>query len=285
MVQFTDNYPQRSDIMFISWSNFGSKIKFRCGFNCNNTIYNFRSHIHQFTEIVYCKEGSLELTVNGKTETMRPGDMAIIPPYQVHSFHTPKYVIRWICVFSDHFIPKFVTLEQFVSTPKSYVFHPDDSLISFLSDKLPNKRERPIQPSDEEIRVMHLITAAIYEDYLRKTELISTPKENALANILLYIRQHFKEEVTLSSIGTSLGYSPKYVSNCISRIQNYTLPMLVNSLRVDVAKELLVDTDMKVIDIGKECGYNNEKSFYRAFRAITSTTPKDYRLQKRTKNI
>ena len=57
--------------------------------------------------------------------------------------------------------------------------------------------------------------------------------------------------------------------------------MLVNSLRVDVAKELLVDTDMKIIDIGKECGYNNEKSFYRAFRSITDTTPREYRLQRK----
>ena len=271
--------------MFISWSNFGSEIKFRCGFNKRHTVYDFRSHIHQFAEIVYCKEGSLELTVNGKTETMRPGDMAIIPPYQVHSFHTPEYVIRWICVFSDHFIPSFVSLDEFVSTPKQYVFHPDESLLSFISDKLPNTNEHPIKPSGEELRTMHLITTAIYEDYLRKAELTSTPKENALANILLYIRQHFKEEVTLSSIGASLGYSPKYVSNCISRIQNYSLPMLVNSLRIDKAKELLVDTDMKIIDIGKECGYNNEKSFYRAFRAITSTTPKDYRIQKRPKTI
>ena len=265
--------------MFISWSNFGSKIKFRCGFNRLITVYDFPSHIHQFAEIVYCKKGSLELTVNGKTETMVAGDMAIIPPYQEHSYHTPEYVIRWICVFSDHFIPSFVSLDKFVSTPKNYVFKPDKKLISFISDKLPNTHERPVSPTEEELRIMHIITNCIYEDYLRKVELIHTPKENTLSNILLYIRQHFKEQITLNSIASALGYSPKYISNCISKIQNYTFPLLINSLRVDHAKDLLINTDMKIIDIGSECGYNNEKSFYRAFRSITNTTPRNYRIK------
>ena len=268
--------------MHISTVNFGSKTSFRCGFNKRITLYEFHEHLHQFAEIVYCKEGSLELTVDGKTETMNRGDMAIIPPYKVHSYHTPEFVIRWICVFSDVFIPSFVSIEEFISTPKKYVFRPDDSLIAFLEDKLPDNREKMVPATPEQLRVMHLITASIYEDYLRKTELILSPKENALSNILLYIRAHYKENITLNKIGNALGYSPKYVSNCISGIKNYNLPLLVNSLRIDDAKDLLINSDMKIIDIGAECGYNNEKSFYRAFKSIANTTPKEYRLKRKS---
>ena len=267
--------------MKIVQGNFGSRIVFRCGFNKNITRYEYPDHIHQFAEIVYCKEGSLELTVDGKTEIMKAGDMAIIPPYCVHSYHTPEYVIRWIGVFSDHFIPPFVTLDEFLSTPHNHVFRPDDKLIEFLSDKFPHNKEKEVQSSNDELRTMHLVTSVIYEDYLRKAKLRKTSKSTALSNILLYIRKHFKEELTLSSIGTSLGYSPKYVSNCISQIKGYTLPLIINSHRVDYAKELLKNTDTKIIDISAECGYKSEKSFYNAFRSITNTTPKEYRIQKK----
>ena len=267
--------------MKIARGNFGSRIVFRCGFNKNITRYEYPMHIHQFAEIAYCKEGSLELTVDGKTEVMTAGDMAIIPPYCVHSYHTPEYVIRWIGVFSDNFIPPFVTLDEFLSTPKNHVFRADDKLIEFLTGKFPQNKEKEVRASNEELRTMHLVISAIYEDYLRKAELEATPKKNALSNILLYIRQHFKEDITLRSIGAALGYSPKYVSNCISEIKGYTLPLLVNSLRIDYAKALLIKTDAKIIDIGSECGYKSEKSFYNAFRSITNTTPRDYRIQKR----
>ena len=265
--------------MRIFVANFGSKITFRCGFNKNK--YNMAEHIHQFAEIAYCTEGSLEIIVDGKSETMNSGDMAIIPPYKVHSYSTRDYVKRWICVFSDNFIPNFVTDDMFLATPEKYVFRPDQKLIDFLKDKLPDNKESSTPPTSDEIASRCLIIACIYEDYLRKAKLTYSQNDNTLSAILIYIRKHFRENITLSSIGNALGYSPKYISNCISKIKNYTFPLLINSLRIDYAKELLINTDTKIIDIGAECGYKNEKTFYRAFRSITNTTPKDYRLQKK----
>ena len=39
---------------------------------------------------------------------------------------------------------------------------------------------------------------------------------------------------------------------------------------------------MNVIDIALECGYENERSFYRAFLRVTGMTPGEYRKSKRT---
>ena len=106
--------------MRIFYGNFGSKILFRCGFVKGK--YDFPEHLHQFAEICYCRSGSLEITVDGQIETMTEGDMAIIPPYRVHSYYTPDTVERWICVFSDNFIPSFINTYQFIATPKKICF-------------------------------------------------------------------------------------------------------------------------------------------------------------------
>ena len=121
--------------MRIFYGNFGSETLFRCGFVKGK--YDFPQHIHQFAEICYRKSGSLELTIDGETEVMEKGDMAIIPPYRVQVYYTPKTVERWICVFSDNFIPSFVGLDKFVASPKKHVFHPDSELILFLENKPP----------------------------------------------------------------------------------------------------------------------------------------------------
>ena len=265
--------------MRIFSTNFGSKILARCGFV--EGVYNMEEHMHQFAEIVYCAEGSMELTVEGKREVMKAGNLAIIAPFRTHSFYTPKYVKRWICVFSDNFIHSSVTKEEFFASSESCVFEPDKSLMPFLCDRLPNNNEQIVEINKNDERLISLIVTAIYEDYLRKVKLIPSDNNNAISKILLYTSEHFKENLTLSSIGAALGYSPKYVSNCIAKIKNFNLPRLVNSFRTDYAKSLLINTDTNVIDIGLACGYKSEKSFHRAFRNISNTTPAEYRRQKR----
>ena len=41
------------------------------------------SHLHE--QVAQVLKGSFELTVNGETEILQPGIIAVIPPYAVHS--------------------------------------------------------------------------------------------------------------------------------------------------------------------------------------------------------
>ena len=269
--------------MIIHHSNFGSKTAARYGYISGK--YNYYEHIHQYCEIVFCEEGSMELTVDDKKLTMQAGDFAVISPFRIHSFHTPEYVRRWICVFSDDLIPSFVTEDEIISTSDNCVFHADEKTIAFLKDTFPDNNEELVEMSIKELRTICIIISCVFEEYLRKVKTEPVHQNKALLKILLYIRQHYQENLTLSSIGKAIGYNPKYVSNCISNIKNYNLPLLLNSLRIDHAKNLLIKTDSKIIDVAAMCGYKNEKSFYNAFRSITNTTPKEYRIQKKQKII
>jgi len=80
--------------MQIHYSSFGSKTQARYGFL--NGRYNYPEHIHQYCEIVFCEEGSMQVTVDDKRLTMNAGDFAVISPFSIHGFYTPEYVRRWI---------------------------------------------------------------------------------------------------------------------------------------------------------------------------------------------
>ena len=137
--------------------------------------------------------------------------------------------------------------------------------------------------SEENIRSFKALIFAIYEEYLRKVKRATKKKyHNALSQILFYISEHYTENISLSSIGAALNYSPKYISLCLAEIDEMNLNYLVNSFRADYAKSLLINTGHKMIDIALECGYSNERSFYRAFANVTGMTPGQYRKHKRT---
>ena len=267
--------------MQVHFKNFGSKTALRCGFNSGQ--YNFPSHIHQFPEIVYVSEGELEVTVDGVTEIMRAGDFAIIPPFRVHSFFTPEFVTRWICVFSADFISSFISRDEIFGNGKSCIFHASEGLKSFANEYMMETNELFFELNEEIIRTYKSLIFAIYAEYLNKVPRAEKRKyHQALSAILFYISEHYTEDISLHSIGAALNYSAKYVSLCLSEVDEMNLNQLVNSFRADLAKTLLSTTKSKMIDIALECGYANERSFYRAFSRVTGMTPGEYRKSKRT---
>ena len=62
--------------------------------------------------------------------------------------------------------------------------------------------------------------------------------------------------------------------------KQYTGSNFVNFLkdiRMKKAKELLAETDMKIIEISQQVGYDNEKHFMKLFKATCGVSPSEYR--------
>ena len=221
--------------MQVHHKNFGSKTSLRCGFLSGQ--YNYPEHIHQFPEIIYVTDGEMTITVDGKTEAMKKGDIAVVAPFRTHSFATENYVERWVCVFSNDFISNFISDDDFFSTRETCVFRASDRLKGYIDGYLPDSEELFFDLTEKTVRSFKSIIFAVYEEYLRCVRAAKKKTQNkALSAILFYISEHYTEDVSLTSIGTALGYSPKYVSLCLSDIDEMNLANLVNSFRTDHAK-------------------------------------------------
>ncbi len=267
--------------MQVHHKNFGAKTSVRCGFL--EGIYTFPEHIHQFPEIVYVKEGELVVTVDGVSATMRGGDIAIIPPFSSHGFYTPEYVKRWVCVFSNDFIKNLAPDGVLSERRAPFTFSASEGLLHYIEDKTYDSKELFFELSEEHILRFRALILAIYEEYLRRTEPCTVkPHNKALSAILLYISEHYSEKISLRKIGHDLGYSPKYVSLCLAEVEEMNLFFLINAFRADEAKNLLISTDATMADIAERCGYASERSFLRAFKQVTGTTPGEYRRKRRT---
>ena len=49
--------------------------------------YNFGPHCHKNVEVCMMTEGECDIVVNGETITVRTGEMMVIFPHMIHSFH------------------------------------------------------------------------------------------------------------------------------------------------------------------------------------------------------
>jgi len=88
-------------------------------------------------------------------------------------------------------------------------------------------------------------------------------------------------ELNIKSVIKILGTNQKYLYQAISENSDSNFRSFVNRYRVDEAKKIIqqkiiMKEILNLSEIYIASGFNSSVSFYRAFRAVTGLTPKDY---------
>ena len=274
--------------MFIQQHNFGTDLELRCGHT--DGVHNSGDHLHQYFEFELVLEGEIEITVDGETVTAKAGDIAIIPPFRIHSFYTPTYVKQLICVITNSFITDFIPFSEITQKRQTHVFHASKPLWDFLiNSDFYNTRTKKSFDLERDINYIHYLRSVFYlilSEYFNTVPVTGgNTIDNALAKILFYISDNFDKDISLESVGSALGYSPKYVSNCLKALQGFNFRSLINSLRVEKAKKLLMGTDKFSLEIAEECGFISQASFHRVFRELVGVSPQKYRSERNALRI
>ena len=81
----------------------------------------------------------------------------------------------------------------------------------------------------------------------------------------------------LDGIADELGYSTQYLSAIFSREMDMNFSQFLTKKRLDSAKNLLSNTNMKIKDIAEICGYSYTSYFIKVFRKQMGVSPAEWR--------
>ena len=102
-----------------------------------------------------------------------------------------------------------------------------------------------------------------------------------MRNVLEYIKNHVTEGLILESVAAQYFVSPNYLSALIRKETGYTYRQHIIQAKLNVAKNRLDDTRMRVEDIAYAIGYENYISFYNVFKKVECMSPTEYRFRNR----
>ncbi len=91
-----------------------------------------------------------------------------------------------------------------------------------------------------------------------------------------YLRDNYKS-ASLEEAAVQVSLSPAYLSSILKEKCGVKFSDLLLETRMEKAKELLRDIHYKSYDIAYHIGYDNPKSFSRAFKNYYGITPAEYR--------
>ncbi|MBK4714896.1 MULTISPECIES: AraC family transcriptional regulator [Tenebrionibacter/Tenebrionicola group] len=103
------------------------------------------------------------------------------------------------------------------------------------------------------------------------------PAWQQLAAIDEYIRTHYERPIAMEELTALSGLSVAQIERYCKRIFHLTPRQMIHKVRLEKATELLAG-DMPITDIALQCGYTDHSAFSRQFKAMTGSTPRDFRL-------
>ncbi|MWV43969.1 response regulator [Paenibacillus sp. HJL G12] len=92
-----------------------------------------------------------------------------------------------------------------------------------------------------------------------------------------YIRKNYASSLTLEAVAEYLQLSPSYFSNLFKKETGQNFIDYATNLRIEQSKILLRTTEMKVYEIGRTVGYENEHYFSRVFKKVVGCSPLHYK--------
>ncbi|WNR43025.1 response regulator transcription factor [Paenibacillus roseipurpureus] len=113
--------------------------------------------------------------------------------------------------------------------------------------------------------------------------LIASPKyeaqqyKNSIKQVCDYIDSHYYENFTLARLADMSHMSVSYFSLLFKKTTGQTFLNYLNEVRLQKAKELLQEPDLKIYEIADMVGYTSLPYFNRIFKQIITITPVEYR--------
>lgn len=100
---------------------------------------------------------------------------------------------------------------------------------------------------------------------------------NRFNDVYQFIITNFHRTISLEEIALVARMSPTAFCRYFKNHTQKSLTWFINEVRIGHACVLLQKKEYSITDICYECGYNNLVNFNKFFKAITGSTPSDYR--------
>jgi YesN/AraC family two-component response regulator len=109
---------------------------------------------------------------------------------------------------------------------------------------------------------------------------MSTDSDSGSANfskLLKYIHQHYNEQIKLKDLSQMFYINKNYACFLFKRYTGMTFSELLNKIRMEQAKEMLVITSYTIAEISEKSGYTDYFYFSKLFKKMYGVTPSQYR--------
>ena len=119
------------------------------------------------------------------------------------------------------------------------------------------------------------------EDQIQELDLIRLKNDSATIGMIQQvqktIRERYSENLTIHELAAQVYLTPTYLCLLFRQVTGTTINRYLTNVRMEKAKELLMDLSNKLYDVSYAVGYMNPSYFSRQFKKYVGCLPSEYR--------
>ena len=238
-------------------------------------------HSNTSHELHIILDGSCRVELENQEIEIRAGQALVILP---HTFHCCRSITKPFLRLTVNFIPQKQDLLSDRADGGHYFLFPITPTIKRLCHEIFDEVDRKSHYLVNEMlcamfsQLMIHVLRAIQPDEQDSHAIIF---DHSAAHIIDHYFSSFNMQGchTRKDLSEKLHCSERQLNRILSKLYGMTFQEKRLQARMDYAKYLLRNTDMKIPEISSQVGYSNETSFYKVFRATNGITPNDFRRQ------
>ena len=230
------------------------------------------SHWHDVYEVLYIRRGYGKQRLNNETGDIRPGDVVIICPGDVHA--TEALSADGCDVDYVQFSVGLVyNAKENLQMLRSGIVCAENHSIKKIFDVL--SRNRQDDRAGKELIATGLIYALC--GYLVQTCVgeSQTKRSDVIEAVCAYVEH--AEDIRLETVAARFNYSPEHLSRRFHGEMGVSYRNWCDRVRMERAVSLMREECNTVGGVAERLGYSDESSFIRAFKRLYGITPSAYR--------
>ena len=106
-------------------------------------------------------------------------------------------------------------------------------------------------------------------------------KDRVITKAKLFIENHINSKISAELVAEAVNLSPSYFTIYFKSKTGINFRDYVLGRKMEKAKDLLTAADGNISEISYAVGYDDYRSFYRAFKNYTGQTPSEYQTRRR----
>ena len=258
----------------------------------SQSTYLEQAHHHIEYEILYIDKGSVEFGLEESVTVVHEGDVIFMHPGTNH------YVKK--IENTDYHYYAMIFDSSVLGNQGEPVRNTLDSIRVSRFIKLPDAvlmklRDATIFVKEETFGHELFVKSVLYDiiscvlltnQYVEISDNLRTEKGhtvNAIDVTLNYIRDHYRENISLDDVLKITSYSKSHFIRLFKKNMGMNLTDYINKYRIEKSCLELIYTSKNVTEIATENGFNTVQYFSKTFKTYMKCTPKQY--QRNGKNI
>lgn len=245
-------------------------------------------HCHDFFELFLIVKGSVIHCINGKRELLHENTLVFIRDRDIHYYEQTE---EGDCQFINlsFYRETIQSIFEFLGEgfPKDHLLHPEmpPSVVltktekEYIQYRFENLNTN-IDANQNLLRAeLRALLVELFSRYIMKSQNLHPKERPEWLNHLCTVMK--EKENFIEGMPALLRISQKthsYLCRTFKKCLNTTPVEYINSLRMSYAENLLLHTDMDILDICLEIGFENMGYFYEVFKRYFNMTP--YKLRK-----